>query len=57
MVKTCFEERLTIRVRSLLKSPGRLRLVPEYFRARSACGAHRSEIPHITIERTCIYFD
>src|SRR5580700_7908683 len=30
---------------------------PEYFRARLTCGAHPSEIPRITIERTCIYFD
>jgi hypothetical protein len=32
-------------------------LAPEYFRARLTCGAHPSEIPRITIERTCIYFD
>jgi hypothetical protein len=32
-------------------------LAPEYFRARLTCGADRSQVPRITIERTCIYFD
>jgi hypothetical protein len=32
-------------------------LAGEYFRARLTCRADRSEIPRVTIERTCIYFD
>jgi hypothetical protein len=32
-------------------------LAPEYFRARLTCRADRSEVPRITIERACIYFD